>query len=113
VIEKAALDAGFERAVGGTPEQRARVIRRLGRRKEVLEARHVIEAKAHDIFGHWARTAMPDGFGAQIVAVSRKAAVRYRAAILKRRTAQAGGAGPPRAGAAARRGAVPRPAPPT
>ncbi|MFE9669906.1 type I restriction endonuclease subunit R [Microbispora bryophytorum] len=85
VIEKAALDAGFEQAVGGTPEQRARVIRQLGRRREVLEAQSVIEAKARDIFRHWARTAMPDGFGAQIVAVSRKAAVRYHAAILKAR----------------------------
>ncbi|MEV6864879.1 HsdR family type I site-specific deoxyribonuclease [Streptosporangium subroseum] len=85
VIEKAALDAGFEQAVGGTPEQRARVIQQLGRRKEVLEAQSVIEAKARDIFDHWVRTAMPDGFGAQIVAVSRKAAVCYRTAILKAR----------------------------
>jgi type I restriction enzyme R subunit len=85
VIEKAALDAGFEQAVGGTPEQRERAMRRLGRRREVLEARHVIGHKARDIFGHWTRTAMPDGFGAQIVAVSRRAAVRYRDAILTAR----------------------------
>ncbi|MFF0244340.1 type I restriction endonuclease subunit R [Streptosporangium sandarakinum] len=85
VIEKAALDVGFEQVVGGTLEQRTRVIRKLGRRREVLEAQSVIEAKARDIFIHWARTAMPDGFGAQIVAVSRKAAVRYQAALLRAR----------------------------
>lgn len=85
VIRQAVLDAGFDAAVQGTRGQRRRAMRRLARKKEVLEAEHVIEYKARDMFMHWAHTAMPDGFGAQIVAVSRKAAVRYRAAILAAR----------------------------
>ncbi|MFE3988272.1 type I restriction endonuclease subunit R [Nocardia tengchongensis] len=85
VIRRALLDAGFDAAVQGTRGQRRRAMRRLARKKEVLEAEHVIEYKARDMFTHWAHTAMPDGFGAQIVAVSRKAAVRYRDAILAAR----------------------------
>ncbi|WP_194853069.1 type I restriction endonuclease subunit R [Nocardia sp. SYP-A9097] len=85
VLRQAVLDAGFDAAVPGTRGQRRRAMRRLARKKEVLEAEHVIEHKARDMFTHWAHTAMPDGFGAQIVAVSRKAAVRYQEAILAAR----------------------------
>lgn len=85
VIRDQLLDSEFEAAVSGTRRQRRRVMRRLARRKEVLESSRVIEHKAQDMFTHWVRTAMPDGFGAQVIAVSRLAAVRYRDAVLAAR----------------------------
>ncbi|MGW1319419.1 type I restriction endonuclease subunit R [Streptomyces sp. NPDC002426] len=85
VIEKAALDAEFDEKVPADPEQRDRVLEKFARRKEILEAPSVIEAKADFILRHWARTALPDRFGAQLAAVSRLAAVRYRDALLAAR----------------------------
>uniref|UniRef100_UPI003C7A4B06 type I restriction endonuclease subunit R n=1 Tax=unclassified Streptomyces TaxID=2593676 RepID=UPI003C7A4B06 len=85
VIEKAALDAEFDEKVPADPEQRARVLEKFARRKEILEAPSVIEAKADHMLRHWARTALPDRFGAQLAAVSRLAAVRYRDALLAAR----------------------------
>ncbi|MCX4805911.1 type I restriction endonuclease [Streptomyces sp. NBC_01214] len=83
VIEKAGLDAGFDKQVPSDPEKRRRVLRTFGRRKEVLESPSVIAAKADHMVRHWASGAMPDGFGAQVVAVSRRAAVAYHEAIAK------------------------------
>ena len=85
VVEKAVLDARFDEEVPSDPEQRERVLRRFARRKEILEAPSVIAAKAEHMMWHWARTALPDRFGAQVVAVSRLAAVRYREALLDAR----------------------------
>ncbi|GHD94826.1 type I restriction endonuclease subunit R [Streptomyces naganishii] len=86
VIEKAVLDASFDVEVPADPEQRERVLRKFARRKEVLETPSVIAVKAEHMLRHWARTALPDRFGAQVVTVSRKAAVRYRDALLAART---------------------------
>ncbi|MFE2598157.1 type I restriction endonuclease subunit R [Streptomyces sp. NPDC059396] len=85
VIEKAALDAKFDEKVPDDPERRNRVLHKFARRKEVLEAPSVIAEKADHMLRHWARSALPDRFGAQIVAVSRLAAVRYREALLDAR----------------------------
>ncbi|MFF7287610.1 type I restriction endonuclease subunit R [Streptomyces griseorubiginosus] len=85
VVEQAALDARFDEKVPSDPELRAKVLRKFGRRKEILEAESVIEVKAEHMLDHWARTALPDRFGAQIATVSRLAAVRYRAALLAAR----------------------------
>ncbi|WP_329540363.1 type I restriction endonuclease subunit R [Streptomyces sp. NBC_01358] len=85
VIEKAALDAEFDEKVPDDPEQRERVLEKFARRKEILEAPSVIEAKADYMLRHWARNALPDRFGAQLAAVSRLAAVRYREALLAAR----------------------------
>ncbi|MEU1213812.1 type I restriction endonuclease [Streptomyces sp. NPDC005790] len=85
VIEKAALDAEFDEKVPADSEQRERVLEKFARRKEILEAPSVIEAKADHMLRHWARTALPDRFGAQLAAVSRLAAVRYRDALLAAR----------------------------
>lgn len=85
VVEKAALDAKFDERVPDDPKQRARVLRKFARRKEILEAPSVIEAKADHMLRHWATTALPDRFGAQVVAVSRLAAVRYREELLAAR----------------------------
>ncbi|MGW5136108.1 type I restriction endonuclease subunit R [Streptomyces sp. NPDC004135] len=85
VIEKAVLDASFDVEVPADPEQRERVLRKFARKKEVLETPSVIADKAEHMLRHWARTALPDRFGAQVVAVSRKAATRYRDALLAAR----------------------------
>ncbi|EKX66152.1 type I restriction endonuclease subunit R [Streptomyces ipomoeae] len=97
VLDKARLDAGFDEQVPVEPDRRLRVLRRFGRRKEILESPAVIAAKAEHMVWHWAVTAMRDGFGAQVVAVSRKAAVRYQrelTAALKRLVARIDGLGP-------------------
>lgn len=78
VLDKARLDAGFDEHIPADLEKRRRALRRFGRRKEVLESSAVIAAKAEHMMWHWAVTAMRDGFGAQVVAVSRRAAVRYQ-----------------------------------
>ncbi|MDX5562485.1 type I restriction endonuclease [Streptomyces sp. ID05-04B] len=85
VIEQAALDARFDEKVPSDPKLRAEALRKFGRRKEILEAPSVIEAKAEHMLDHWARTALPDRFGAQIATVSRLAAVRYHTALLAAR----------------------------
>ncbi|MFD6431929.1 type I restriction endonuclease subunit R [Streptomyces venezuelae] len=85
VVEQAALDASFDAQVPADPEQRERVLRKFARRKEVLEAESVIAAKADYMLRHWAVNALPDRFGAQLVAVSRRAAVRYQGALLAAR----------------------------
>ncbi|MEV5933563.1 type I restriction endonuclease [Streptomyces sp. NPDC052079] len=82
VIEKAVLDASFDVEVPADPEQRERILRKFARRKEVLETPSVIADKAEHILRHWARTALPDRFSAQIATVSRKAAVMYHSALL-------------------------------
>ncbi len=85
VVEKAALDAKFDTEVPADPEQREAVLRKFARRREVLEAPSVIADKADYMLRHWAVNALPDRFGAQLVAVSRRAAVRYRDALLAAR----------------------------
>lgn len=85
VVEKAALDAKFDEQVPAEPERRRRVLRKFARQREVLESPSVIESKADYMLRHWAVNALPDRFGAQLVAVSRRAAVRYRDALLAAR----------------------------
>ncbi|MEU7727199.1 type I restriction endonuclease [Streptomyces sp. NPDC040724] len=85
VVEKAALDAEFDAQVPAEPEQRKRVLRKFARQREILEAPSVIADKADYMLRHWAVNALPDRFGAQLVAVSRRAAVHYRGALLSAR----------------------------
>ncbi|MFI1955550.1 type I restriction endonuclease subunit R [Streptomyces xinghaiensis] len=82
VVEQALLDSRFDAEVPGDPERREKVLLEFARKREILEAPSVIADKADHMLRHWARTALPDRFGAQIVAVSRLAAVRYREALL-------------------------------
>ena len=82
VVEKAALDAKFDEQVPTDPEQRNRVLQKFARQREILEAPSVIADKADYMLRHWAVNALPDRFGAQLVSVSRRAAVLYREALL-------------------------------
>ena len=47
----------------------------------VLEAERMIEQKAEDMFRHYVRNCLPNEMKAQVVAVSRRAAIRYRTAL--------------------------------
>jgi type I restriction enzyme R subunit len=82
VVEKAALDVKFDEQVPAEPELRTRVLRKFARQREILEAPSVIADKADYMLRHWAVNALPDRFGAQLVAVSRRAAVDYQGALL-------------------------------
>ncbi|GCB45847.1 type I restriction endonuclease subunit R [Streptomyces sp. NL15-2K] len=85
VVEKGVLDTRFDEQVPADPERRDSVLRTFARRKEVLEAPPVIAHKADHMLRHWAVNALPDRFGAQVVAVSRLAATRYRDALIDAR----------------------------
>jgi len=50
---------------------------------DVLEAEKLIAAKARDMLRHYVTTVLPDGYKAQVVAVSRRAAVRYQKALVE------------------------------
>jgi type I restriction enzyme, R subunit len=52
-----------------------------GAREAYLEAKDTIKAKALDLIDHYTQYVFPDGFKAQVVAVSREAATRYKTYI--------------------------------
>ena len=64
-----------------TESQRETLQRKYGTVGQVLEAPELIEAKARDILRHYVSTVMPEGLKGMVVATSRKACVRYRAAF--------------------------------
>lgn len=53
----------------------------FGSRDAYLEAQETIRAKAADMVDHYVEFVFPNGFKAQVVAVSREAAVRYKVAL--------------------------------
>jgi len=53
----------------------------FGSRDAYLEAEATIRAKAADMVEHYVRFVFPNGFKAQVVAVSREAAARYKTAL--------------------------------
>lgn len=61
-------------------EQRLQILG-YGSRDAYLEAKTTIEAKARDMVAHYLEHVFPNGFKAQVVATSREAAVRYKAAL--------------------------------
>ena len=61
-----------------TPEELEAIKSKYATRGDVLEAPRLIEAKARDMLRHYVDTVMPNGFKAQVVAVSREAAVLYQ-----------------------------------
>jgi len=82
VVESAQLDARFQETFWEyTPEELEAIKARYATTADVLEARQVIAAKARDMLRHYVTTVMPNGFKAQLAAVSRLAAVRYQAAL--------------------------------
>jgi len=69
-----------------TEEEREAIRRKYGTVANILEAKNLIAAKAEDMLLHYAANILPNGFKAQVVAVSRKAAMRYYEAFGKAKT---------------------------
>ena len=69
-----------------TEEEREAIRRRYGTVVNILEAKDLIAAKAEDMLLHYAANILPNNFKAQVVAVSRRAAIRYYEAFGKART---------------------------
>ncbi|MGH3921916.1 MAG: type I restriction endonuclease, partial [Pseudonocardiaceae bacterium] len=82
VVDAVVLDAMYEQEVGGTPRERQEAQRRLVTTRQALESLQLIEPKARDMLRHWVGCVLPNGFKAQLVAISRLAAVRYQAALV-------------------------------
>ncbi|MCB9794638.1 MAG: type I restriction endonuclease subunit R [Alphaproteobacteria bacterium] len=80
------LDQVFEDfLVDRSPEEMERIKQKYATRGEVTEAARLIAAKARDMLRHYIDNALPDGFKAQVVAVSRRATLRYREAFMAAR----------------------------
>jgi len=84
VADGRALDEVFNELFRArTPEEIDAIERRFATRSRVLEARELIAAKARDILEHYVDAVMPNGFKAQLVATSRRAAIRYQEELTK------------------------------
>jgi len=68
-----------------TPEELDRIKAKYATKGHVMEAPALIEAKARNMLRHYVDAVLPNGFKAQVVAVSRRATLRYRDAFLKAR----------------------------
>lgn len=78
------LDQKFEDLFRDYSDAEKQVIRnKYAAEADVLEAPKLISAKAADMLRHYVRAVLPNGFKAQVVAVSRQAAIRYREALEK------------------------------
>ncbi len=64
-----------------TAEDRKAIQGKYANRFKILEAEHLIGLKAEHILRHYVENVLPRGLKAQVVAVSRKAAVRFRDAL--------------------------------
>ncbi|HEY0076857.1 MAG TPA: DEAD/DEAH box helicase family protein, partial [Abditibacteriaceae bacterium] len=88
VEETQKLDQAFEnRFKNYTEAERAAIRQRYGNEPDILEAPRLIAAKARDMMVHYAGEILPNGFKAQVVAVSRRAVVRYQRALEEARDA--------------------------
>jgi len=70
-----------------TAEEREALQRKYGTLHAILEAEEVIQDKAGDMLRHFVEHIAPNGLKAQLVAISRRAAVRYQAALVLARDA--------------------------
>ena len=64
-----------------TPEELEALKRKYATEDDVLEAENLIAAKARDMLRHYVEAVLPGGLKAQVVATSRRAAVRYQKAL--------------------------------
>lgn len=72
------LDEVFEDMLADrTPEELEAIKQKYATKGDVMEAEALIAAKARDMLLHYAANVLPNGFKAQVVAVSRRAAIRY------------------------------------
>ncbi|MFI6580236.1 type I restriction endonuclease subunit R [Embleya sp. NPDC050493] len=68
-----------------TDEEYEKLQQRYATTNDVLSADSLILKKARDMLAHYVSNVMPNGFKGQVVAHSRKVAVRYRDALLQAR----------------------------
>ncbi len=72
------LDAVFEdMLVDRTPEETEAIKSKYATKGHVTEATALIAAKARNMLRHYVENVLPNGFKAQVVAVSRRATIRY------------------------------------
>ncbi len=82
------LDELFEDMfIDRTPQELEAIKAKYGTQGHVMEAPALIAAKARDMLRHYTDKILPNGFKAQVVAVSRRAAVRYHQAFVAARDA--------------------------
>ena len=81
VADKAGMDQRFADVFSDYNLRERLQILGFGSRDAYLEAEETIRAKAADMVEHYVRFVFPNGFKAQVVAVSREAAARYKAAL--------------------------------
>lgn len=82
VIEGQTIDGLFDTYFAErTAEDRRAIQGKYANRFRILEAQQLIDMKAAHMLRHYVDSVLPCGFKAQVVAVSRKAAVRYRDAL--------------------------------
>ena len=78
------LDEVFEDFfIERSPEEIEAIKAKYATKGHVLEAEALIKAKAKDMLYHYVANVMPNGFKAQVVAVSRLATIRYHDAFRK------------------------------
>ena len=71
--------------VGRTPEELEAIKQKYATKGHVMEAERLIAAKARNMLRHYVENILPNGFKAQVVAVSRRATIRYHDALLAAR----------------------------
>lgn len=69
-----------------TPEELEKIKQKYATRGHVMEAPKLIADKARDMLRHYVENILPNGFKAQLVAVSRRAAIRYHEALQEARS---------------------------
>ena len=80
------LDEVFEDMfIERTSEELEAIKKKYATKGSVMEAKLLIEAKARDMLRHYVENILPNGYKAQVVTVSRRAAVRYYGAFLAAR----------------------------
>jgi type I restriction enzyme R subunit len=81
VVDKPGMDLRFADVFSDYELSERLQILGFGSRDAYLEAQETIRAKAADMVEHYVGFVFPNGFKAQVVGVSREAAVRYKAAL--------------------------------
>jgi type I restriction enzyme, R subunit len=86
VTDDTALDQRFEDLFKDrSPDELALIKAKYATTGDVLEAPKLIAAKAADMLRHYVDVVLPNGFKAQVVSTSRRAAIRYREQFEKAR----------------------------
>jgi len=88
VKDGASLDDLFEDLFRErTPDELEAIKKKYATKGQIFEAPKLIEEKASDLLRHYVTHILPNGYKAQVVAYSRRAAVRYHGALLAARDA--------------------------